>query len=157
MSIPLLVRTSLSDPFPFDVLNQWWQTLLGRVHFPAVNLALLEAHLTPRWMLQFPKAEMKVWGLSLSLVSDLLDLCFSPSQQWKRFRLTSLNGQQPRLDFADVNFLLNRIWSRPNTIGRRSDPHSSWEELVVPATLLACSWRSMVAYSACKRLLRSRL
>ena len=133
VQLPLLAKSRWSNPI--------LQRLAGDLHFPSVVL-YPEQSGAPHWMISAGTAagsgtgatgshgktttdhwkpeEWKLWGLSLGITSDLLDLCFDGSRKraWKGRPLRSISSTPVRVDFLDVNWILRRWFSRGNSIGR---------------------------------------
>lgn len=115
-----VLREHSSDQHP------WKRLLVGNyLYFPAVSLSNLntnEKYYGKRSVATLslkgfePERDLRVWGLTFGLISDLLDLYVLPNPSMK-----SLGTNAPRFDSFDVNLMIKHVFHRPSTIGIRSD------------------------------------
>ena len=102
-------------PIPiFRYSTSIWKTYLGTLYYPAIEVAFNDNQFAG-----YPSHEWRVWGITLRLTSDLLDLMMLNED---KNRYESLTNFQVRWNWfwRDVDWLLNLVLFRPSdTLGHR--------------------------------------
>jgi hypothetical protein len=157
ISLPVLSRSGLIRSWPQDKwlwLKELLQRWTGNVYFPTISICQSGVPLEP-WMSAYKADELRIWGLTLRMTSDVLDLCFR-SPRWKGLDLSSLECTHVQLDYADMNWMLSWVHRRSNSIGTRSDGHRTWDKFIPSVALTAFTWRSIAFYLLVQKI-RARL
>ncbi|KAG9302231.1 hypothetical protein G9A89_008721 [Geosiphon pyriformis] len=149
------VLTQTWDPVSVDISsrlapNSWilqrmLQTLTGRLHFHCIKLPSIVSFIKspPNTNIeQVQKEHLHLWGLTLQMTSDLIDMMYTAEEEPPR----RLDAIRPKFDYPDVNFF---IWFflREN----RGQYHRKKMELATRRTSWAGGWSDY--YSAVRKAL----
>jgi 8-oxo-dGTP pyrophosphatase MutT (NUDIX family) len=109
---PVTFRLPRSDSSHLGVWEAGLYRYLATLRYPAIPFGQLAA---------FPPSQMRLWGISLWLTVDLLDLTIDPHANNSLFKLRSLMCTGTQFPYWDVNWLLS-VWNRRNRnfIGRQA-------------------------------------
>jgi hypothetical protein len=134
----LLYRWPISVPYLPDAptVIRW---LGGEMQFPSVLLTECSGQNSPilasphSLVSQFDKRELRLWGLTLWVTSDLLDLMFPPTGSTKTTNPKSLVCSVTTFSHPDVAWLLRQLYQHPNQVGQRSSQKRYRKEACVHA------------------------
>lgn len=82
------------------IMQYMLATLTGRMHFHCIKLPSIDV--IAKHPLPDKKEHMHLWGLTLQMTSDLMDLMYEPNEEPPR----RLDAIRPKFDYPDVNFFI---------------------------------------------------
>lgn len=184
--LPVLARSAWRNQWrQWSALSSFADLITGSIRFPTIPLIPRrreDVERLPPWssneQLWSRPEEWNLWGLSLGLTGDLLDLCFMPGHTMESSSLPLSHASSSHsslqssiqsfhlagveLDYIEANWLLR--WWRYAQYGRRlgrwtdrMDPRANWDSGVVLALGMSVAWRAAAGALILRRIFRARL